>query len=875
MRKAKLKAKHQLTALVLVILAAVALVLVRKFIGFVPVVTEAGTVTELSLLIKYPALMWHGFYGISLMVPEYTGQQSATATGADITSIHLLFKCLEPDIDHEVYASTTKYPQWSTVVAATHEDIDIYLGINRTEFTSAKNTFTQNISIQLGARTINNIPGTYTRQAGVANSTSFNLGVLKDGIGNIIMVTKIASFEEGFNELITNYQMIVPVQNSTTPRYYFFADPYDDCPAGLSMGLTGGKGYAYGWVTDNSTGDYLESAIIMAGDNSTISSSRGFYNFTVLTGEQILAAAKPGYKNYVAIINVTLNDGIEHNISMEQSAEFTYSNTGVGPGIGPGQDVAAGIGPGIGPGISFKTDIAPYLESPKVFEGIDLWVSTTQLGKMLRIGSYVEEMVKLYNFKDEHISLTLKVTGNVSPSIRLDTTRMIVQPKKEANLSITFFGNQDTGTYIGNLSVSGDINMTIPIKLRIVAEDKLPVEALLVDVQPTDTRVNPGHNLRYKVDLKNLLSDQEFDIYLKYWIKDINNTRILHSEEDKVHLKTSYTLLKNYIIPGNLTVGEYIIQVDAYYGELVTTGTAIFSIVTPFYKQMVFGMMPLWQFLLGILALAAILLATWLIRKGIERQKRFHVKVDYNLLPQPGARSIYIGKIAETEKKTYFDMDNLTVHSIVAGSTGGGKTISAQVIIEECLMKGIAVVVFDPTAQWSGYLRKCTDKKMLSFYPRHGLKKRDAKAFPGNLRYVENPYEIINLRKYMIPGSIQVFTLNKLDPKDIDIFVANTVREVFHLNLAEARELKLMIVYDEVHRLLPKFGGSGEGFIQIERACREFRKWGVGVMLISQVLADFVGQIKANINTEIQMKTRDEGDLARIETKFGKGLIQS
>jgi len=40
-------------------------------------------------------------------------------------------------------------------------------------------------------------------------------------------------------------------------------------------------------------------------------------------------------------------------------------------------------------------------------------------------------------------------------------------------------------------------------------------------------------------------------------------------------------------------------------------------------------------------------------------------------------------------------------------------------------------------------------------------------------------------------------------------------------------------------------------------------------------LADFVGQIKANINTEVQMKTRDEGDLARIETKFGKGLIQS
>jgi tetratricopeptide (TPR) repeat protein len=45
-------------------------------------------------------------------------------------------------------------------------------------------------------------------------------------------------------------------------------------------------------------------------------------------------------------------------------------------------------------------------------------------------------------------------------------------------------------------------------------------------------------------------------------------------------------------------------------------------------------------------------------------------------------------------------------------------------------------------------------------------------------------------------------------------------------------------------------------------------------MLVSQVLADFVGQIKANINTEVQMKTRDEGDLKRIETKYGTSYVQ-
>jgi len=107
------------------------------------------------------------------------------------------------------------------------------------------------------------------------------------------------------------------------------------------------------------------------------------------------------------------------------------------------------------------------------------------------------------------------------------------------------------------------------------------------------------------------------------------------------------------------------------------------------------------------------------------------------------------------------------------------------------------------------------------------------------------------------------------------MFVANTVREIFHSNLKEFRGLRYMAVYDEIHRILPKFGGSGEGFIQIERGCREFRKWGIGVLLISQVLADFVGQIKANINTEIQMKTRDEGDLERIKMKYGEEFIHA
>jgi len=135
----------------------------------------------------------------------------------------------------------------------------------------------------------------------------------------------------------------------------------------------------------------------------------------------------------------------------------------------------------------------------------------------------------------------------------------------------------------------------------------------------------------------------------------------------------------------------------------------------------------------------------------------------------------------------------------------------------------------------------------------------------------------INLKEIILSKEprIVIFVLNKLDHKDIDIFIANTINEIFKSNLPESRDLRCLIIYDEVHRLLPKFGGSGKGFLALERGVREFRKWGIGLILISQVLSDFVGEIRANIGMEIQMRTRYEGDLDRIVRKYGKEIEQS
>ncbi|MBN1793022.1 DUF87 domain-containing protein [Candidatus Woesearchaeota archaeon] len=429
--------------------------------------------------------------------------------------------------------------------------------------------------------------------------------------------------------------------------------------------------------------------------------------------------------------------------------------------------------------------------------------------------------------------------------------------------------------YNGSLEITGDFNASIPIIIEILPRDKLPVEALLIDVELAKKNVYPGESLKFKTDLKNLLTDQQYPVNLLFSIQNIEGTETLWTYDTNVFLKTSFSIIKTAQIPRDTKPGDYVLRVTANYLGLNSGTSQIFRIDTPWYLILIWGPIRVWHLLLFLLIAAGIAFAVWDIKRRIEEKKKFHLKVDTNELPKPGGRSIWVGKIAETDTKTYFNMESFMTHCIDAGSTGSGKSVSAQVIIEEMLMKGISVIVFDPTAQWTGMLRKCTDKVMLSLYPYYGMKPTDAKAFNGNIRMITNPREIIDIKKYAKPGEIQVFACHKLEPKDMDIFVANSIRQIFRANYGESRALKVIFVYDEVHRLLPKFGGSGEGFLQIERGCREFRKWGLGVLLISQVLSDFVGTIKANINTEIQMRTRDEGDLDRIRVKYGDDVLRS
>jgi len=195
--------------------------------------------------------------------------------------------------------------------------------------------------------------------------------------------------------------------------------------------------------------------------------------------------------------------------------------------------------------------------------------------------------------------------------------------------------------------------------------------------------------------------------------------------------------------------------------------------------------------------------------------------------------------------------------------------VSSSVLVEGILDLGIPVVVFDPTAQWTGFLDRNKDSTFEPAYKRFNLTEDDSKSYKGIIYDCKTPEIDLDFKDYMNPGEITVFNLNKLKAGEYDIAVQNIIDKIFKIQWGESTELRMLLVFDEIHRMLEKYGGSG-GYLSLEKAAREFRKWGIGVLMASQVSADFKEALAGNVLTEVQLNTKSMEDIAKIKSKYGE-----
>ncbi|MEK6825613.1 MAG: helicase HerA-like domain-containing protein [Nanoarchaeota archaeon] len=469
-------------------------------------------------------------------------------------------------------------------------------------------------------------------------------------------------------------------------------------------------------------------------------------------------------------------------------------------------------------------------------------------------------------------SSPLSFTGLVTSD--LDEREVVVPAAHLVNIPLVVQGTRE-GIYSGNLHIlQGNSTRLVPVRILIKSKAG---KLLNVEVVLDAKSVTPGADLSFKVNAFNLGQERRYQVKFLYALFDRIANKSITSLEESVPIETSLSLARKLPIPRDLPHGTYNLVVIAQYDVYEAIASVSFEVGGTSSQALGFLKEYAPLFFLVILILFFGFYTSYyfvsirkklLIKKLEEKQaESIYPFPDFTKLPQ--SKYAYVGLIADTDQKAYFDTNQLTKHILIAGGTGAGKTVSGMIIVEELLKRGLSVVVLDPIGQWTGFVKKNEDKGMKEVYAKFGL--NGGQAFATRIIDIDESTMGIDLVHYVTKPGLTVLRMDELTPSKVDIFIESALEQIYRAKLSETNELRSLVVLDEVHRLLPKYGGH-KAYTKLEQAVREFRKWGVGLLMISQVLTDFKGAIRGNIGTEIQMRSRYEGDIKRVRERHGMDI---
>ncbi|PIN92886.1 hypothetical protein COU54_05180 [Candidatus Pacearchaeota archaeon CG10_big_fil_rev_8_21_14_0_10_31_24] len=492
----------------------------------------------------------------------------------------------------------------------------------------------------------------------------------------------------------------------------------------------------------------------------------------------------------------------------------------------------------------------------------------------LEKGETISQSFVLKNNDNADGEVTIKVDDSISEFIYFEDP---VSLKSYGSKTVDFLVNGvRSGRYEGNLYfISGDYNKTVPVYVMIKDDSQ---EALSLVVTIDGEKGKPGENLGFRLGAFNIGQLSRYNVILSYEIIDDQGKSVFQQGESVV-IETALSLNRELLLPLKMESGEYELVVTASANEAFVTARDSFRVgnqlplflmtIKSYFRLFIVVFVITFVSLLG--AYYLIFVRRILLKKKLaEKQKNsVYPFPDFDSLPQSGYASI--GLVADTDEKTYLDYTQLNRHTLIAGGTGSGKTIAGMAIVEELLKKGLSVIVLDPIGQWTGFAKKNQDKVMLKKFKKFNMK--NPHSYDPRVIEITDKTMGLDVVHYLGKKGMTILRLDNLTPKKADLFIESVLNQIYRAKLAETGSLKSLIVLDEVHRLLPKYGGKG-AYRRLEQAVREFRKWGVGMLMISQVLTDFKGAIRGNIGTEIQMNSRYEGDIKRVRERHGKEISE-
>ncbi|MFB6158490.1 MAG: helicase HerA-like domain-containing protein, partial [Candidatus Nanohalobium sp.] len=570
--------------------------------------------------------------------------------------------------------------------------------------------------------------------------------------------------------------------------------------------------------------------------------------------------------------------------SLLQQVASNTQNLGSGGGSSGGGSTGSGSGSGGGGSGSSGGGGLGQLASQLNKSEDKLAIGNSKISVNIQPGQKKSTAISIQNPKDKSVNISLEATRNIREMLSFNKSFDLKSGEfRTVKITVDASNKSKLKEFSGFIQVKGDSSdRSIPVNIDIVGADK---RLLDVSLQPTVDSFRPGKTARIKLSFSNQGFTRAVDAETTISIVDITDDEVIAKETHTYAVQTTLDKVVSLEIPKGTDLGTYEARATVEYsnipGNRSATAVGQVEVQRPFWQRQTLGLANVyWLGILLLLIAAGSGGGYWYYRKKkLEaKRSRFEEQVDNDAIPSEAGRTAFVGELSEIGTRAFIDLNDLMTHCLTAGATGAGKSVAAQVIVEEALEQGVNVIVLDPTGQWSGYLDKNENDEFFAFYDDFGMKESDARSYQGNIRAVDADQDTIDITDIMRPegdeGSIHVFSMHKLENAELEEYLSDTIQQIFDYNPEEKDELKTLIVYDEAHRVLEKFGGTGRGVKMLERGAREFRKWGTGMLMISQVIDDFPEEVRANIGTQIQMRTEYEGDLDRIERKYGNNITQ-
>jgi uncharacterized protein len=263
-------------------------------------------------------------------------------------------------------------------------------------------------------------------------------------------------------------------------------------------------------------------------------------------------------------------------------------------------------------------------------------------------------------------------------------------------------------------------------------------------------------------------------------------------------------------------------------------------------------------------------------------------------------RADYIGTIPETAYGIRVDADRLVTHNTaILGILGIGKTYLAFELIRRILLAGRKVIVFDITGQYPGEFAD-----VFSPQDQTGITDRINTAIAAaRTRVAKNVHEGGNLQDFRNalrdelstflssadllriynPAAFDVVRQDSRPFQDQASMAPLTTAEVTHwvaeelLNLLSAKmtsEARVCLVLEEAHSLVPEWNsttyeGDQRASNGTARAILQGRKYGLGVVLVTQRTANVTKTILNQCNTIFALRTFDATGMEFLRNYIG------